>query len=359
MIDLLPQNVQQYWHNLPRAIKIILGSPAIDLQDAWVCFNVQQIKDIGLPDIANKVVITYHTEYPVHNDLLEFFAAHPDKQFLFLADWEQDAQGPRWGVNVTYVRWLTWHHQLNHIMDKYGTNSSVTRPERKLSSLSFQHEFHKAAVTAYLLRTFSAGDMILSWWNAKSKGRLYYLDPEYFLPPGIANIVLDKHFQAIETIRLDSFVNSPMINSNWYHPAYLDCLFNCTNESTYNNFCMIDGDIFRLPWPYLTEKTWKPLLAGRSPIPVSQSGALSALSNLGLKFVPELLVVDQIANEFDRMFAIWQLLDWIRSTDLATLFDYTYESVQHNIKNLQDGEFFNKCSQINRDNEIVVQSWIC
>lgn len=336
-----------------------MGSPNVDFGDLWICFNIQDTKNIVLPKTANKIVLTYHTEYIKYKNLIEFFNLHLDTQFLLLTDWINDKDGIFWPENVTYLRWITWHHQLSNIIKHYDINHEIDLPSRKISSLSFQHEFHKAAVTAYLLKTFPENDMILSWWNVKSsKDRLYYLDPEYFLPQSIANHLLDKNFQDIKSIELDKFINSPMINSNWSHPAFLDCLFNCTNESIYNDVCLIEDRLYRLPYPYLTEKTWKPLLAGRSFLPVGQSNSLRTLTQLGLKFIPELNAIDVSEREFDRMQQIWTMLDWIRNNDIKYLFDYTFDDVSHNVSWIYDGYFASECEKQNRSLQEKIQQWI-
>lgn len=357
-MDLLPQNLQQHWCNLPDHIRSILGFPDLDLKKTWVCFNVQNVSNIGFPSNVDKVVITYHTEYLKHNDLLWFFSQHPDIDFLLMTDWQQNATGLPWPENVTWVRWLTWHHQINEIKNKHGINSDITRPDHKISSLSFQHEFHKAAVTAYLLKNFPTNDMILSWWNVKSEGRLYYLDPGYFLPSHISHLVLDKNFQNIACIPLDSFANTPVNNSAWTHPAYLHCLFNCTNESIYNDFCMINERPVKLPWPYLTEKTWKPLLAGRAFIPVGQSGTLEALSKLGLQFIPQMMDIDKIPTEFDRILAIWNAIDVINDHSIDDLFDLTWHSICHNLDWIGQGHFAQQCNLSNGLAKCKIQDWL-
>lgn len=357
-MDLLPQNVKQHWWTLPDHVRSILGFPDIDFQKIWICFNIQHTSNISFPQASEKVVITYHTEYLKHNDLLQFFLNNPDTQFLFLSDWEQNSDSIPWPQNVTCVRWLTWHHQLDRIMDNYGVNVAITRPDHKISSLSFQHEFHKAAVTAYLLKTFPAHDMILSWWNARSAGRLYYLDPGYFLPSAIADLVLDPHFQDIKCIALDSFINHSINNSAWSHPAYLRCLFNCTNESIYNDICMIGDTAYKLPWPYLTEKTWKPLLAGCAVLPVGQSGSLQSLSKLGLDFMPLMMEIDRTDTEFDRILAVWQVIEYINNHSIDDLFDLTKASTLHNLSWIRQGHFFQQCQLSNDLAKSKIQDWI-
>lgn len=357
-MDLLLQNLQQHWCNLPDNARYILGFPDLDFGKTWVCFNVQNVSDIGFPPNVDKVVITYHTEYLKHTDLLRFFSQHPAIQFLLLTDWEHNSAGLPWPNNVTYVRWLTWHHQIDEIKNKYGINNDITRPDHKISSLSFQHEFHKAAVTAYLIRNFPTSDTIMSWWNVQSKGRLYYQDPGYFLPSRIADLVLDKNFQDIKCIAFDSFDNTPMDNSAWAHPAYLDCLFNCSNESIYNDFCMIDDCVYKLPWPYITEKTWKPLLAGRAFIPVGQSGTLESLTKLGLCFIPQMMAIDRIPTEFERVLAVWHAIDWINDHSIDNLFDLTWPSTSHNLDWISQGHFTQRCNSSNDLAKYKILDWL-
>jgi hypothetical protein len=357
-MDLLPQNLQQQWCDLPDHVRSMLGFPDIDFGKTWVCFNVQNVSDISLPANADRVVVTYHTEYLKHDDLLRFFSLYPDIEFLLLTDWQNGSAGLPWPQNVTYARWVTWHHQIDAIRNQYGINADIRRPHHKVSSLSFQHEFHKAAVTAYLMRNIPASDMILSWWNVKSAGRLYYLDTGYFLPSDIADLVLDKNFQNIDNIPLDSFDNTPMNNSAWAHPAYLDCLFNCSNESIYNDFCMIDDRSYKLPWPYVTEKTWKPLLAGRAFIPVGQSGTLESLTKLGLRFIPQMMDIDKVPTEFDRIFAVWRAIDWINDHSIDDLFDLTWPSTEHNLDWIGKGHFAQRCNSSNDLAKYKIQDWL-
>lgn len=354
-VDLLPSQIQNHWHLLPQDVQAILGSPAVDLGNTWVCFNVQNIDRIKIPADATNVVITYHTEYIRHREIRQFFKQHADRRFLFLSDWLVEAPG-FFGSNVTSLRWLTWHHQLQNIMSHHGICRHVIKPTKKISCLSYRHEFHKAAVTAYIQKHFDDDNSLWSWWNIKDAARMYYLEPEFYIPENIAKYVLDAEFQA--TVRvLDQFSDSPILQSDWHHPAYVDCLFNCTNESIYNDLTMLDNVLHKLPAPYLTDKTWKPLLSGRPMIPVSQNGSLQALSDLGMKFVPEVMAVDHSASEFCRIAEIWQKLDWILQTSIENLFDYTFESVNHNIHWIADGGFFKSCEQQNQPIIGCIMQW--
>lgn len=335
-----------------------MGFPDLDFGAAHICFNVQNIADISFPLTSNKVVLTYHTEYVKHVDLLNFFLRHQNTQFLLLTDCNIDPDFKLFPNNVTLVTWLTWHHQIDTIIDHFGINLEISRPQKKISSLSYQHEFHKAAITAFLLKNVPACDRVISWWNVQSSGRLYYLDHDYHMPDQICNYVLDPDFQGVDSIELDHFENIPINNSNWRHPAYIDCLWNCTNESVYNDFCQIDLELYKLPYPYFTEKTWKPLLAGRPFMPVGQSKSLVALQKLGLRFMNVALEIDNVEYEFDRIIKIYDTIDLINKHSIDDLFDQSLDTVRHNISWIHQRHFFAECEKQNHAAKPTIQQWI-
>jgi hypothetical protein len=314
--------------------------------DVWFALNVQRLNEVKIPtDLFKRIVISFHTEYFNTYDLCEFFVKNSDCEFLLLHDGFPEST---WPINVTAMQWISWGQQLDVAIAAHGINDAVIPATKVISSLSNRHDFHKASVTAFVQRYFNLDQYILSWHDARWDD-IYYLDPDFFMPDKIRNLVLNPAFQNQTTIKFDmNFNQSPVANGNWQHPAYEQCAVNLTNESVYNSLGMINQQPSPLSGPYFTEKTWKPLLAGRPFIPVGQKNSIESLKQLGLNFDCGLdLSFDQMPEDFDRMLGIYQCLDGLTTTDPMDIVNRSRDSCEHNLEWIRSGNFRRKCDIAN------------
>lgn len=352
-LDLLPQDIQGPWRDISNHPSIQLLYPNLDLSGTYCWFNCQRFDAKKIPiDKYDEFVISFHTEYLEHTVLEEFFLDHPEKKFLLLTDWifPQNI----FPANVSTVQWLTLPHQISTIVKKYDYSRSRSVPTRRISSLASRHEFHKAAVTSYILEKVPESDRVLSWLDVRY-GLPYYLQQDYYIDPRISKYVLSDSFKQQSPIRLDDFVNDPISNSEWRHPAYLDCVFNLTNESIFNNH----SERGLLPYPYMTEKTWKVLLSGCGLLPVGQANTLEFLQGLGLEFNYNLdLSFDQVTGEYDRICGLYETIDVILGRDLDRLSKDTQSSGQHNIDRITGKAFQIQCESLNESNIPAVEKWL-
>lgn len=351
-MDLLPQNIRGSWQEIKNLAEFNLLYENLSLPDAYCWLNCQVFDSKKIPvDCYDKFVLSFHTEFFEHNILIDFFSTHPDKKFLLISDWKYyDNIFPS---NVQTVTWVTLHTQADLIVKTYGVCENKS-PSKRLSSLAYRHEFHKAAVTAYMLSHTKDSDRVLSWWDVKYRYP-YYLEEDYYIDPEIAKYVLGDSFQTLAPITLDEFDNQPLANSQWRHPAYLDCVLNLSNESVFNSSC----ELGRLPGPYLTDKTWKVLLSGTGLLPVGQAGTLGHLRSLGLEFDYQIdLSYDSLVPEYDRILGIFRTIDSVLQRPVDQLYRDVRDSTAHNINHLVNGEFKKSCRIHNDSQRPIIENWI-
>ena len=357
MYDYIDQNVTGANIDLVQVCNGLYSSLAnLNWTNTWFALNVQMLNQVSIPtDQYKKIVISYHTEYFDTYELCNFFVDNADCKFLLLHDGVPETA---WPDNVVSIQWISWGQQLDVAIASNGISDSVMPATKLISSLSNRHEFHKAAVTAFVQKYFVPDQYVLSWHDSR-RGNIYYLDPDFFMPVEIQNLVLDPEFQHQLPIKLDmNFNQSPVANSNWQHPAYTACAINLTNESVYNSSGMIDQQPSPLSGPYLTEKTWKPLLAGRPFIPVGQKNTVQSLEQLGLTFDWGIdLEFDQISQDFDRMLGLYQCLERLTTLTPDAMIEESKASCEHNLEWIRSGNFRRSCNQANLAQVEKIANW--
>jgi hypothetical protein len=237
--DYIQQNVFGNWDQIEDSLVIkTLYSPLAQLDWCGVYFllNVQFINNVKIPSDYKNVVISFHTEYYNYYLLMDFFKKFSDCNFLLLSDGILHEN--IWPNNVTYIQWISWGEQLKLANEIHGHNISNRNPRKKLSSLSSRHEFHKAAITGYLINEYSESDYIISWHDMRYGKTLYHLDTQFNSTNTISNYLTSDRFVNLKTTSPDGYEqknNDPISNGNWQTSAYLDCAINLTNESIFNS----------------------------------------------------------------------------------------------------------------------------
>jgi hypothetical protein len=358
MNDFIYQNVCGPWNlikNHPIITEVYPEFSSLSWANCYFALNVQLLSHVLIPtDQYKKIIISYHTEYFEHEILWNFFNQNQDVEFLFLCDQTDDNI---WPNNVTAVPWITWGYQLDIAIQHFGIATNSSQPSKKISSLSSRHEFHKAAITAFLVEKFTNDELILSWHDNVVRD-LYYKTDDYFIPPTIKKYLNGK-FNNLQPIKLDFFENNPINNVNWHHPAYLDAAVNFTNESIFNSEAIINNQIVNLPTPYLTEKTWKPLLSGCAFIPVGQVNTLQSLTEVGFIFDYNMnLSFDQCITDFDRIIKIYELAELLLTLSPLEIYKKTCHSNNYNLEHIRSGNLKTICNRKNTQTlEGIISKW--
>lgn len=341
------------WGSNVKLPKVYEALNDIDLKSVYFLLNTINIDTVFIPKDVNKILISFHTEYYNFTKLTEFFNQHSDKQFLFLSD---GMPSDIWPSNVTYLTWISYGEQLEHAIRIHGYNSTDYKKDYFISSLSYRHEFHKAAVTAYLINEYT--DYLISWHD-RCLDELYYLSETFDDFPRIKTYLTSDKFKKLGTVTYDSFddsINMPLLNGNWNNPAYLNAELNLTNESVFNTEFSLLGKNCNYTTPYLTEKTWKPLLASQPFLAVGQANTYSYLSELGLVFDYGIdLSYDQIPQDFVRMEKLFDLLDQLRDEQNV---DQAKDCAKYNLNVIVSGQFNENCKRKNVDQIEKINEWV-
>lgn len=362
--DLLPKNLTGYWKDFdPADLYWIKQIGGLDLANVVFALDLPQrpgiYRDLDRLPKDRPLVMSFHVEYFWQQDLLDWFKSRPSQRILLLSDW--NTYENFWPDNVTACKWTTWHHQLSRIIDTYGIGKITRHPIKKFSSLSSRHEWHRAAITAFLLSTLQIDDLVISWRDIRYDKNMYYLKDDQYLHPRIAELVTSDWFRNLSPVHsfVDPSKSSPLDHCDWHHPAYLECAVNLTNESIFNSGTIIDQKFFQLPGPYLTEKTWKPLLAGQAFIPVGQHSTVASLENLGLRFdwLREINFTENRADQ-DRMVALMDFLRLIIDLDCTDLWLMSQPDAQYNLDYVHSGDFARNCEKSNNAVLQDIDQWL-
>ena len=304
-----------------------------------------QSADVTIPKDCDRVVISYHTEYYNYDELCDLFIEHDTIKFLLLSD---GAPSDIWPDNVTYVQWISYGHQLELMWKTHGHCTEQHERTIKFSSLSFRSDYHKAAVTAYLMNEHP--DSVLSWHAVEYKER-YWKASDF--PDRIQTYLNSDVLQ--NKVTLDSFdqtKNYAVMNGEWRHPAYLNAEINLTNESVYNTE-FANSRLYTVP--YLTEKTWKPLMAGQPFLPVGQAHTLSYLQSLGMKFDYGFdCAYDDCEQDFTRLEKLFDVLQQLKTHDD---FAQARESALYNQQLIVSGKFKANCVSHNKSQIKLIKAW--
>jgi hypothetical protein len=142
--------------------------------------------------------------------------------------------------------------------------------------------------------------------------------------------------------------NSPINNTNWNSPAYTDTVINLTNESFHYSDTIIDEKSFRNPGPYITEKTFKPLLAGRAFLVIGQADTYKYLNNLGFNTNFGFnITYDNDPGDLNRIKSIFKTIDKINSTSISELHIKSLEAVIKNFNYIKSRKLDDKVMQLN------------
>jgi hypothetical protein len=298
---------------------------------------------------SQQIVLSFHTEQLDHVFIRSVADSNPDSDIIVLYDGYVYASS-WWPKNIRFLRYITWHRQLENIISVWGQPKKSDRPpSHRLSALSFRQTQLKTYVIATLLQHANRDDFLLSWHLLPG----YSNDMHAYQGTGRTRLDdLARKMESTHGIRVDDWFNKdfnqPMQNSNFDHPAYQDCAFNITNESWHYSFTCLDGQDFVFPGPYFTEKTWKPLLAGNGIICAGQWQSYKALQELGFKFDYGFdLGYDLIDRDLDRICVLLDVIDDVAQLTTEQLTDIAKQSGSHNQDHILSGALAQQCEYSN------------
>lgn len=315
--------------------------------------------DYDLDHSYEKYFLSWHTEQLDTHWLIKQAKAVYPKPILVANDGMVENSGV-WPNNIQFVRWVTIHKQLKKAISIFGKQNNITKPTFKLSSLAFRYSQYKKFVTAYLLQHFNNNDIMLTWHNYHGK-----IEDLHDHPHGFGHLE-DLDFEILEQVHKINFDdnyqlkdNNPVGNASWNNQAYNDALVNLTNESFHYSNTMFGYLPFRYPGPYITEKTFKPLLAGRPFVMIGQCRSLQMLEEFGFNtnfgWNTE---YDSDCGDLTRIGKIFSTLNEINSTPLDDLFEQSLPAVQHNLLHVDSDDFIDICEAINGNSKQVIQDFI-
>lgn len=342
----------------------------IDFNNTFFALNLYRtIPEKILNHPYKKIVISYHTEHIHYQDLYDIFYENNDKQFLLITDFfsfdikDDEAESNFWPDNVTQIPWISWGEQLSEAEKISGVAAKPRIPNKKISSLANRHEYHKAAITAFILNNFLIEDIIISWHKGDDGKKIYYLESDYSIDENIKKYLTSEKFLQADSIKFDNFdssLNTPKINIHWNdNNAYLNCAVNITNESTFSSLGQLNGQrSVIIPGPFITEKTLKPLLSGTAFLHVGQPFLLTKLNELGIS--TDFGFPDDYDNEpfeDERILKIYDSINFIMNTPLEKLYQNSYDAIVNNLDCIKSGTFYENCETHNKKNIKKIYDW--
>ena len=299
--------------------------------------KIQLILDTGLLEFQiskNKqlVIVSTFYESPRYNAVINAAKLNPDTQFIYLADVNNyDHVYPD---NVTFFKYRHWHLPLMHVLNNIDLsqipNVKSKKIYKKFSSLSYYRRQFRAIVTLSLLK-YAANDSIISWHNLTNDSRHDEL---------IKSIKNDLSFNDLdwELLNYKHTIDNYTLDNNYYesnildflNPQYQNCLINFSNETDNFGLYWIDDIRYNRPGPFLTEKTWKPLIAGNVLISAGQPGTYDFLKNdynIPINYSID-TSFDNILGDFDRIRQIKNLIESLSKIKLSDLLDQNIDNCE-------------------------------
>ena len=352
MLDFFPPNTirssdnQQQQANMAFSIYGIQITPTLSLSLnvnlAWPKFD--------LPLTADRYFVSFHTEQLDDDWIIQQANRVYPKPIMLVNDCKF-VKNPQWPDNIIFIRWITVHQQLEYLANFYGVCYEPLLPKYHLSSLSFRHSQYKKFVSAWLIKNVDPTKLMLTWHGHVTHDSHIHGHPNWAtwlddldMPPGqLTCINWDDQFSLLK--------NEPLYNANWHCPPYTEALVNLTNETFNYSLSFKDNQSYTYLSPYITEKTYKPLLAGRPFVAVGQYQTLKTLTELGFDtnfgWISD---YDHDSGDLTRIQKIFQTLDQIQSQNIKHLYEGSLDAVKHNVHHITSGNLSHCCDTLNQKN---------
>lgn len=290
------------------------------------------------PNGYDRYILGFWFETFDENHFLNLYNSNPRAQFVVITD--MLANDLDKFDRCKHVQLYHWKYFLNYSIAPVD----FSRKKYKISSLSNRVNQYKFFVTAKLLNL----DDVYMTWNATYLEGAYY--KHIFSSTGwpVRDSLLTHAKQLMQPVNQEKFVNSPdqVLATSSSSPAYTESLVNLINETKDNSWHQEFGI---LPGPYVTEKTWKPLLQGNALIFSGQHNIKRTLEQFNFKFdYPWIDNYSSTVGDLERLDNILLLIDQILGMSAKQIEDGIAESVLHNQNLILSGQLHKKIDQVNQ-----------
>jgi hypothetical protein len=325
--------------------------------NTYIDVNLQWPKH-DVPLSYDRYLFSWHTEYMDVDWLVrQCQRVHP-RPVLCITDWPCDAASLGMS-NLECVTYTTVDQQIDILIAKFGVPNQIQPPRFKLSSLSSRVTQYKKFITAYLLQNFKHEHMMLSWHAKVRKPEDNHGHPAGWTALDSLDFRMLEQAQFINR-EWDGFAPGfqPIDNGNWDVPGINLCAVNCTNETWHYNRTIWNSREFEYPGPYLTEKTLKPLIAGRAILSIGQSHSHAWLQHLGFNnnFGYD-LTFDQDAGDLSRITKIFKVIDVLNEQSLEDIYLGSKEACAYNLEWIKSGALGKRCDRINQPTIEKISQW--
>jgi hypothetical protein len=301
-------------------------------------------------------VFSWHVENWDHTWLKEFCENHKDSKVVIISEFplvDNYYDIP----NLKCLVHHAWGIIINDVLS-FDTSKYIPSLKRskKLSSLVNKPSYFKALITAHILKNHNNSSLVFSWnINQRNEicGSLQLLNES--LSPRLELIPLIEYYHSNlknKKFKLDndSFDISKITyfsRLNGYfcdNVPFTDCLVNITNE-TYSQSCVNE---INFPGPFITEKTWKPLLGGCALSSQGPCDTYNYLEKFGFIFeYPWNLSYDKIPGDIDRFLTYLEVVDHIFNIDHDELSRDIEHSCHYNYYHIRSTKFQNIIRDLN------------
>jgi hypothetical protein len=274
-----------------------------------------------IPDGHSLYILGFWFEIFDENIFIECYNNNPTAEFIILTDLQANDLSKLNRCKVINLYHWKWFIKQGIKQPNYNQKQF----KYKLSSLSNRVNEYRAFIT---LKLMDQKDVFVTW-NAKY---IQNMDIGYiFSSTGRSkrDALLKNIDQLQNPINQEKFTHPiGSIADDWSYSAYSETLVNSINETKEVSY---HADIGILPGPYLSEKTWKPLLYGNGLLFTGQFNTCKTLSELGFVFdYPWSNAYDDLPGDLDRLEIIFDIVDRILGMSHSSIESGIKDSVEYN-----------------------------
>lgn len=275
---------------------------------------------------------------------LDLYHKNPQAQFVILTDMNPNDLATLDRVKFfEIIHHQTWFDAI-HLMNQRPEKLSLSTRKFKISSLSSRLNEFKFYVTAKL-HSKQHPETFYTWNRGFD---LKHNDGFVFESHGLYHsdsLLQLSDFLKHNTINAEHFKNNPLDGCYFAHPAYTNTVINSVNET---QSLSQTPEFGRLPTPYITEKTWKPLFAGNAILFTGQAGLKKQLESWGFVFdYVWAQDYDGSFNDNQRLEVILAQINWILEIPTVDLARMAQSSVEHNLELAWSGRLEHRFKQHN------------
>jgi hypothetical protein len=290
----------------------------------------------------NILIVSTMSEAPRIDALVKLALDNPSAYFICLSD--TNFYNYWVPPNVIVFKYRHWHVALKVFLENHYQTLVPIKSKtitKKFSSLSNFRKQNRAVITACLL-TYAHNESVISWHNVPWNDHHDYLIKTVVNNPRFANLswsLLNQKYLVDNYDNKSKKTNNYTVNmSNFSNKIYQSSLINFSNETTSFGLYNDGNKSYIRPGPFLTEKTWNPLLSGNILFSSAAPFVYDYLKNdyhLPINYSID-LTFDSISGDLDRYEAMCKEIQRLVEIPLADLIDQNIdncETIQNTITN--------------------------